>query len=68
MTVILTSQITCPYCGFKKTETMPEAACQFFYECTSCLKVLRPTEGHCCVFCSYGTAKCPQMQADKHCY
>ncbi|HWZ05186.1 MAG TPA: GDCCVxC domain-containing (seleno)protein, partial [Mucilaginibacter sp.] len=59
MTVILTSEITCPYCGFRKMETMPEDACQFFYECTNCLKVLKPAEGDCCVFCSYGTVKCP---------
>ncbi|HIB25015.1 MAG TPA: transposase [Gammaproteobacteria bacterium] len=30
------STITCPYCGFQKTEVMPENSCQFFYECLSC--------------------------------
>ena len=33
MVVILTSEITCPKCGYKKVETMPTDACQFFYEC-----------------------------------
>jgi hypothetical protein len=67
MTVTLISKITCPDCGFKKTEVMPADACQFFYECTHCLKILRPIKGDCCVFCSYGTVKCPPMQANKHC-
>lgn len=63
-TLVLQSIITCPECGHAKDETMPTAACQWFYECVSCQAVLRPKSGDCCVFCSYGTAKCPPMQAD----
>jgi hypothetical protein len=59
---ILESTITCPECGHQATENMPTDACQFFYECTSCHTVLRPNEGDCCVFCSYGTVKCPPAQ------
>ena len=33
---------------------MPTEACQFFYECTHCKKILRPKPGDCCVYCSYG--------------
>lgn len=58
----LTSTITCPHCGFQKEETMPTDVCQFFYECTQCNTVLRPKPGECCVFCSYGTEKCPSIQ------
>ncbi|MCM2358174.1 MAG: hypothetical protein NDI77_08490 [Geobacteraceae bacterium] len=58
----LESIITCPLCGFKKLETMPTDACQFFYECANCKAVLRPKPGDCCVFCSYGTEKCPSKQ------
>lgn len=58
----LESIITCPLCGFKKQEMMPTDACQFFYECTNCKTVLRPKSGECCVFCSYGTEKCPSKQ------
>ncbi len=43
---------------------MPTDACQWFYECESCKAVLRPKAGDCCVFCSYGTNKCPPIQAD----
>ena len=60
--MILESVLTCPKCGFKKKETMPENACQYFYECTSCHVRLKPKERDCCVFCSYGSVKCPPQQ------
>ncbi|HOK51309.1 MAG: GDCCVxC domain-containing (seleno)protein [Bacteroidales bacterium] len=58
----LQSLITCPHCGFSKLETMPTDTCVFFYECTNCKQVLRPRQGDCCVFCSYGSVKCPSKQ------
>ena len=57
------SVLTCPVCGFRKTERMPTDACQFFYECTACRTVVRPRPGECCVFCSYGSVKCPSRQS-----
>ncbi|MCZ7656242.1 MAG: hypothetical protein M5R42_21245 [Rhodocyclaceae bacterium] len=63
MTVpILESVITCPECGHARTEVMPTDACQWFYECVNCRRVLRPKKGDCCVFCSYGTVPCPPIQ------
>jgi hypothetical protein len=62
--MILESTITCPFCGTAKVEKMPIDACQFFYDCTGCGKLLRPKQGDCCVFCSYGTVPCPPVQAD----
>ena len=59
---ILESVITCPECGHARTEVMPTDACQWFYECVNCRKVLRPKKGDCCVFCSYGTVPCPPIQ------
>jgi len=56
------SDITCPACGFTKTEEMPTDTCQYYYECTSCKMVIRPLPGDCCVYCSYGTEKCPSKQ------
>jgi hypothetical protein len=61
--VVLQSVVTCPLCGHGKEETMPTDACQWFYECEGCKAVLRPRAGDCCVFCSYGTHKCPPIQA-----
>jgi len=67
MKAILQSTITCPHCGTVKEETMPEDACQFFYECTGCHTVLRPKSGDCCVFCSFGTMPCPPIQLQRGC-
>src|SRR6516164_8532156 len=60
--VLLESVLVCPVCRFAKRETMPTHACQFFYECSNCKTLLRPRPGDCCVFCSYGSVKCPPMQ------
>ncbi len=56
------SVLTCPRCGLAKTETMQTDACQFYYECENCKALLRPKPGDCCVFCSYGSVKCPPGQ------
>jgi hypothetical protein len=58
------SVITCPHCGFAKEEAMPIDACQFFYQCTNCKTVLKAKPGRCCVFCSYGSVKCPPKQLE----
>lgn len=63
----LKSEITCPKCGNKKMETMPTDACMFFYECQKCNSILKPLSGDCCVFCSYGTEKCPPVQQNNNC-
>lgn len=60
------SEITCPHCGHKQRESMPLDACQFFYDCKACGVVLRPVRGDCCVFCSYGSVKCPPSKARPH--
>jgi rubredoxin len=62
--VTLESVITCPQCGHKKQEIMPTESCQFLYQCENCQAVLRPLAGDCCVFCSYGSARCPSMQVE----
>ncbi|HLD53459.1 MAG TPA: GDCCVxC domain-containing (seleno)protein [Sediminibacterium sp.] len=66
-TLTLQSTITCPNCGFQQEETMPTDACQYFYQCTNCQAVLKPQQGDCCVFCSYGTVACPPIQMNKSC-
>ncbi len=66
--IVTRSVITCPQCGFEKEEEMPTDACVYFYECSNCKSLLKPKEGDCCVFCSYGTVKCPPMQmGNDHC-
>jgi len=67
--ITLQSTIRCPHCGYQKEETMPTDACRFFYECEHCHQVLKPKDGDCCVFCSYGSNPCPPVQegGDKKC-
>ncbi len=65
--LVLQSTMTCPHCGFSKAETMPTDACQWFYECDACHELLEPLPGDCCVYCSYGTMKCPPMQQGSSC-
>lgn len=62
------STITCPACGHRSTETMPADACLFFFECPACTALLRPKDGDCCVFCSYGTVACPPVQESAESY
>ena len=64
---VLESVLTCPHCGHARREVMPTDACQFFYECERCKTVLRPKAGDCCVFCSYGSVKCPPVQMAGDC-
>ncbi len=66
--VVLESVLTCPHCGFAKSEIMPTDACQFYYECGNCKALLRQKPGDCCVFCSFGSIKCPSiLQRDCRC-
>ena len=67
MNPILQSTITCPACGTTAQETMPTDACMYFYECAGCRQLLKPLAGDCCVFCSYGSVKCPPIQLQKDC-
>lgn len=65
--VIENTVITCPYCGYKKGEQMLLDSCRYFYTCTNCSVTIKPKEGDCCVFCSYGTNPCPPKQLNKNC-
>ena len=62
---VLVSTLTCPACGHSVTETMPTDACLFYWDCPGCGALVRPKPGDCCVFCSYGSVRCPPKQADE---
>lgn len=64
MQITLESTITCPECGYQKSETMPTDSCQFLYQCDHCKVTFRPKPGDCCVFCSYGSVQCPPKQQE----
>src|SRR5262249_6536582 len=61
------SVLTCPACGTQSEEEMPLGACVYFHECGGCGKLLKPNKGDCCVFCSFGTVKCPPVQTSNSC-
>jgi len=61
------SILTCPECGNRSEEEMPTDACMYFYECRGCGALLKPNKGDCCVFCSFGSVKCPPVQASSGC-
>lgn len=63
--VIEYSVITCPNCGHEARERMPADACQYYYDCAGCGELLKPKAGDCCVFCSYGSVKCPPLQVSR---
>jgi hypothetical protein len=60
--IILASVLVCPNCKHSKLEEMPANYCLSMYECENCRAMLRPKQGDCCVFCSYGSAPCPPIQ------
>ncbi|MHC4428466.1 MAG: GDCCVxC domain-containing (seleno)protein [Planctomycetota bacterium] len=59
--------LTCPRCGHRVKERMPVDRCRFFYDCRGCGARLKPLPGDCCVFCSYGSNKCPPVQLHGAC-
>lgn len=60
--LIKTSIIKCPKCGYKKLEQLPTEVCVIQYNCEKCNHKMFPKNGDCCVYCTYGTHKCPSKQ------
>ncbi len=63
----LESTLTCPKCGYRKQEHIPENACIVSYDCGQCGFTLRPVGFDCCVFCAFGSVVCPPVQAYGKC-
>ncbi|MGA9532342.1 MAG: GDCCVxC domain-containing (seleno)protein [Anaerolineales bacterium] len=61
-TIQWSSIVTCPSCGEQRTHQMPADFCQIVYRCPACGAVARPKAGDCCIFCSYGSVRCPPEQ------
>ena len=60
--ILLQTIMTCPECGQTREETMPTDQREFLYQCHNCATFLRPKLGDHCVYCSYGSVKCPLEQ------
>lgn len=65
--IVRRSVLTCPECGFAAHATLPTNACQCFKACRNCKALLRPKPGDCCVFCSFGSVRCPPVQEHRGC-
>jgi len=65
MKIVRESTVTCPVCGYRALERMPDDACRIEYHCKHCGGRLVPLAGDCCVFCSYGTVPCPPIQRER---
>lgn len=63
--VTFTSILTCPHCGEQHVEIMAAYSCAVVFVCHGCGTTLRPREGDCCVFCTYGSAPCPAIQMER---
>ncbi len=59
------TRVTCPACGGERLEPMPAFSCLLAYTCPACGKILRPADGDCCIFCTYGSVPCPPIQAQR---
>src|SRR5215831_7132623 len=66
-TAILESVLTC--LGVRRCDAGKDAhgLLSVFHECTACGTLMRPKAGDCCVFCSYGSVKCPYVQSTGRC-
>lgn len=55
--------MTCPNCGSKYEQKMPQIAKHINSECMSCHTIFKITNTKdCCVYCKYGNALCPEAQ------
>jgi TAT (twin-arginine translocation) pathway signal sequence len=60
--VVYQAVITCPVCKTQETVTMPAESPLRVYHCPVCLTWLSPKKGDHCIFESYGSTHCAQLQ------
>ena len=60
--IVFFSKISCPRCHARSLDQMPSNASVYFYHCLQCNTIFNPKPGDCCVYCSYGTMRCPPRQ------
>ena len=61
----LETTLKCPHCGVEQRATMPMSGKKMAQDCRYCYKPMAAKEGSHCVFCSYGSVKCPEVQQIK---
>ena len=58
----LKTVITCQSCGMAEEIMMHPKLPEQKFVCKKCSAELLAQAGECCVFCSYGSVKCPPIQ------
>ena len=62
----MNGKFLCPFCQQEQIAGMDIDSCLYFWKCKDCEKIIKPLEGDCCVFCSYGETNClPKYQEEK---
>ncbi len=56
------SVVTCPHCQAFELVEIPTGFSQHLYRCPSCLVILKPKSGDCCIFCSFGSHDCASSE------
>jgi hypothetical protein len=60
--VVYQAVVTCPVCKTQETVSMPPESPLRVYHCPKCLAWLSPKKGDHCIFESYGSKHCAQLQ------
>jgi len=60
--VLFVTILKCPHCNKEQQATMPEKGRKMAQDCRYCNETISAIEGSHCVFCSYGSIKCPIAQ------
>jgi hypothetical protein len=56
--MMFTTMLTCPNCGWKSVEAIPEHFDRDYVNCDNCHQMLERGDGDCCVFRTIGDAPC----------
>jgi hypothetical protein len=65
-TVKIETILSCPYCGKQQRVFMSLSGVKSSLYCFFCEQKIFSKDGVCCVFCSYGSAKCPVAQEKEY--
>ena len=61
-TVNRTSTLHCPYCRAGSHERMPMDRTLHEFQCLWCNRLVQQGPEEHCIYCAFGSRKCPQMQ------
>ena len=63
--IVANCVVTCPTCKTQVQEYMVSESLRHIWHCPVCLTWLSPKKGDHCIYDSYGSVNCPQIQVKK---